>query len=741
MMELNFPLRPKENETAEKVLGGPVEYCVPCDLDMNQKMLKNSYLVIGKNRYAILNDGEVTESRDIGQFRDYQVTPNVGNVIIEARDDSGSLIVCRATMKHAPRYGYIAQILDAKSKNLKEHIFNDEPERRCSKCGRLLVGRSRVCPNCSGRRTAFKKIFRIGSKQIGIVAVATVLAFAVTAISLITPKIQRIMTDKCLDTTNQFIDPDINVFIWCIIGLASCTVVSRMIELIRGRMVSAMAPRIAADLRDTVYRRIQELSLRFLTSQRAGDVMNRITSDTDRICNFIQDLFLQLVHHGILLLFVSGLLFMTDWRMALFVLLPTPIMAYAQMKIWRKVLHRLFRKQFRLDDKTNSYLHDTLGGIRVVKAFGREKREIDRFDAHCKAFADASIKSEWTWSMLIPVSNFIISLSRVMLVYLGASMILEGTLTPGALTEFQSYAALISGPVSWIMGLPRRFADASMSVDRIYSVIDEEPEITNSKEPVAVSIQGDVEFENVTFGYNSYEPVLKNINLSVKKGEMIGLVGHSGAGKSTLINLICRFYDVNDGTLSIDGIDIRKIDMQSLHSQIGVVLQETFLFTGTIFDNIRYARPNATVQEVIAAAKAANAHDFIVSYPDGYDTWVNENGNNFSGGERQRLAIARAILVNPRILILDEATSSLDIDTETLIQEALGRLIKGRTTFAIAHRLSTLRNADRLVVFEKGEIAEIGTHRELMEKKGIYYGLIMAQRQMSRPKENVAVAR
>ena len=279
--------------------------------------------------------------------------------------------------------------------------------------------------------------------------------------------------------------------------------------------------------------------------------------------------------------------------------------------------------------------------------------------------------------------------------------------------------------------LPRMVLQMTTSLNRIYDVLDEEPRIKNGESSRDIKIKGKFSFDNVSFGYNSYEPVLENVDLEVKPGEMIGLVGASGTGKSTLINLIMRLYDPDQGKIILDGEDLRNIKTESLHSQIGVVLQETFLFSGTILDNIRFAKPSATLAEVIQAAKAANAHDFICKTPDGYNTYVGEHGYNLSGGERQRISIARAILNDPRLLILDEATSALDTESEFLIQQALNRLIKGRTTFAIAHRLSTLREADRLVVIDKHSIAEMGSHNELLEKKGIYYGLVTAQLKMA----------
>ncbi len=326
------------------------------------------------------------------------------------------------------------------------------------------------------------------------------------------------------------------------------------------------------------------------------------------------------------------------------------------------------------------------------------------------------------------------AMGEFLVLIIGGILVLKGKLTLGELTLFNLYLAYLYTPLRWFSSLPKRIADASTSLVKIYEILDEKPKMADIEKPKPLDTSGAMEFKNVQFGYKSYEPVLKDINLKIEPGEMIGLVGHSGAGKSTLINLCMRLYDPTLGSVSISGTDIREVDQSELRKQIGVVFQETYLFSGSVYENIAYARPDASPDEILAAAKAANAHDFIIKLPDGYNTTIGENGHSLSGGERQRLSIARAILKNPKILILDEATSSLDPETEIQIQEALHNLTAGRTTIAIAHRLSTLHNANRLVVIEKGRIAEVGSHTELMENGGIYHDLVMAQRQTAKLK-------
>jgi ATP-binding cassette subfamily B protein len=348
--------------------------------------------------------------------------------------------------------------------------------------------------------------------------------------------------------------------------------------------------------------------------------------------------------------------------------------------------------------------------------------------------ASITARNEKIYNTIFPFLSFIMGMGNFFILYYGGTLILKQKMELGELIQFTQYAGMLYGPLGWLTFFPRALTQAATATERIFEILDEEPEIKDTAEVNSLDIKGKVKFENISFGYKSYDPVLKDISMDVRPGEMIGLVGHSGAGKSTLINLILRLYDVNEGELLIDGRDIRSINQKDLRSQIGVVLQETFLFAGTILQNITYAKADATLEDVIRAAKIANAHDFIMRFPDGYDTRVGEKGQRLSGGERQRIAIARAILHDPKILILDEATASVDTETEYQIQEALGRLVKNRTTFAIAHRLSTLRNATRLLVLDNGKQIELGTHEELMKARGKYYSLVMAQREMSRTK-------
>jgi ATP-binding cassette subfamily B protein len=613
-----------------------------------------------------------------------------------------------------------------------------EEPKRCPTCSLILPEGSRVCPACVDKGKVLWRIMGYLRPYWRQTAVVWVLMGASTLLSLIPPYLAQPLVDVAIAPRGvpQPAPERLRLLAWLVAAMLGAQILAQAVGIIRGRLLVWLGTRLGNDLRTRLYAHLQLLSLRFFDKRPTGTLIARVTRDTESLEGVLVEGAQFFVANVLLLLAIGVVLFVQNWRLALLILLPMPVVAFLSRWFWHRI-NRVWDRYWHARQQLTASLSDSLSGIRVIRAFAQESQEVRRFNRQSDQLADAVMRAEQTWMTFFPILSFLIGTGTVIAWYIGGKQVIgeQNGMTLGTLTAFIAYLGMFHGPMQFLSRLADYLARGLTAAQRVFEILDSTLDVPDAKDAVPMpQISGHIEFRDVTFGYDSHKPVLQEIRLDVKAGEMIGLVGHSGAGKSTFINLVCRFYDPQDGLVLVDGVDVRQIPQQDLRSHIGVVPQDTFLFNGTIAENIGYAKPGAAHEEIMAAARTANAHDFIVQKPDGYDTPVGERGQSLSAGERQRIAIARAVLHSPRILILDEATSSVDIDTERQIQEAIARLTRGRTTFAIAHRLTTLRNADRLVVLKGGKIEEVGSHDELMEKKGEFHRLVQLQQDMARVK-------
>jgi ATP-binding cassette subfamily B protein len=676
-----------------------------------------------------------------------RIKPDSPNTEVHGLKPGQVVELLRSSNAHAKALGRAArQLQQLREKGtVEEDAAEAEKWQRqtCSNCGRALPENTKVCPFCVNKWRALRRLMgyimpfkwvALGNGLLSVIAIS---------LSFVSPVIYARLIDDVFhaspqsngSTSIQFRPPvtaDDYRTLGIMVGLIIvASLANSFVSVIRGRSVAFLGSRVLHNIRTQLYGHLQQLSLAYYDKREIGAVMSRVQNDVGMLQNFLLDGAENVILSSLTIIGVVVVMLTRSWQLTLLVLLPVPFVIVGTNTYWRGLM-KLWRRVWHQNSTLGARLADTLGGVRVVRAFAQEDREVDRFVNKSSELRDATMRVEQKAAVFYPTLGFIMGLGGPLTWYFGGQQVLGNTLTLGGLTLFTVLLTRLYEPIQQLTRLVNFTTRAMTAAERVFEVLDTEPEIKEKADAIAMPhVEGHVEFKNVVFGYDRHRPVLHGVDLDVQPGEMIGLVGHSGAGKSTLINLLMRFYDVSEGQILVDGVDIRDIRRSDIRNQIGVVLQESYLFHGTIFDNIRYGRSDATPAEVMAAAKAAYAHDFIVSFPDGYDTLVGERGTRLSGGERQRISIARAILHNPRILILDEATASVDTETEQQIQKALQNLTRGRTTFAIAHRLSTLRNANRLIVMEGGKIAEQGTHDELMEKRGAFYKLVNAQRAMN----------
>ena len=535
-----------------------------------------------------------------------------------------------------------------------------------------------------------------------------------TLLGLIMPLVIRTLVDVV------FVEQSLSLLNRLTILLALIFLVRAIFSFITRYNMSFVGERVVADLRQQLYRHLITLSLRFYADRRTGELVSRVTNDVTLIQIALTDNIANLLQQSITLVGGIFILFWLDWRLTAIILLGIPIVTLTMVYLGRKIRAAATLVQDRLAE-ASAVVDESIAGIRIVKSFAREAYEVSRFTTRNEGTFEAAMRRAKISATLAPIIGFMAFMSITITVWFGGYEVIQGRLTPGDLVAYLIYTLLVAGPIAAFSGIYGQFQTAFGATERIFELLDLEPDIRDDPEAYPIpTIIGRVTFDSVSFEYDTTMPVLHNISLDVRPGQVVALVGPSGAGKTTLVNLIPRFYDVTAGMIAIDGHDIRGVTGLSLRQQIGIVPQETTLFSDTIRENIRYGKLDAAQAEIESAARAANAHDFILELPRGYDTQVGERGIRLSGGQRQRVAIARAILKDPRILILDEATSSLDSESELLVQEALDRLLRSRTSFVIAHRLSTVMNADRILVLEGGRIVEDGSHLDLLGQGGLY---------------------
>ena len=713
-------------------------YCLPFNM-LDGKFVKGFVAFTNKKMYKILN-GEILGIYNIIGSSDFKTEVMYGSGGFYAKINGSTTLICQFIVgRNLPRYAVMVKACEILSETGNEEaLINKSPERFCPDCGRPFLYGSEICPFCMKKLDVYMKLWAMTKGLRLAMFFPFIVASIAIMVQFILPIIQRHITDTYLVPAIPIDVSEIDGIIWGFICFVALLVVIDLIQRALGvseaRLLALASGKFLMMLRTLLYEKIQTLSLSSIQRHSTGDLMTRVSSDTGVMQDFIIREFPNIFRQVISLPIAVIVLFVMNWTIALFVIVPIPFAIFIITRFW-DYIHSKNRRVWMAGTRMQYLLQDILNGIRVVKSFGQEDKEIEKFDNISLEVANQSERITRIWSTIWPFITFLINAGVYFIIWHAGSLVIKGVenggITLGNYNQFFAYSNIVYGPLVALANIPNSISRFLTSSSKVFEILEETPEILDIDLPLDIKIEGDISINKATFGYQSYSPVLENVNLEINAGEMIGIVGHSGSGKTTLINLLMRLYDVNEGEILIDGVNIKDISQEALRSQIGVVLQETHLFSGTVRENIRYSKPYASDEEVIEAARIANAHDFIVNLPEGYNTLVGEKGYSMSGGERQRVAIARAVIHNPSILILDEATASLDTETEKLIQDALNRLSENRTTIAIAHRLSTLRNADKLLVLDKGKVAEYGTHNELLELQGIYYKLVMAQREMA----------
>jgi ATP-binding cassette subfamily B protein len=713
-------------------LGGDDSAVATLALDLDEHLHFRTRTLLLSRQRLVLDDQAWPLTSDM----ELRLSDHAGVGVLELMGAQGRLATWHFTLAAQPRASRLVEQFQRVIAQLDQAdggVALDEPTRTCPQCQASLPIDSDECPECAQDAPqappstwVLLRLWRFARPYRWTLFSGFALTLASTAATLVPPYLTIPLMDRVLIPFQNGQDIDTGLVLLLLSGLLGSALLAWGLGWARTWLLAVVSERISSDLRTTTFDHLLELSLDYFGSKRTGDLMARIGSETDRISVFLSLHALDFVTDVLMISMTAVILFSINPWLALVTLLPLPFIGW-MIHLVRDRLRTGFEKIDRVWGEVTNVLADTIPGIRVVKAFAQEAREARRFkraNEHNLAVNDRINK---TWSLFTPTVTLLTEIGLLVVWAFGIWLVSQSQITVGVLTAFIAYIGRFYGRLDSMSRIVSVTQKAASGAKRIFDILDHVSNVPEPTQPVPLAqVKGGLSMQDVSFRYGS-RTVIRNLSLEIHPGEMIGLVGHSGSGKSTLVNLLCRFYDVSEGAIRIDGVDIRRVAVADFRRHIGLVLQEPFLFFGTIAENIAYGKPGATHADIVAAARAAHAHEFILRLPQGYDSLVGERGQGLSGGERQRISIARALLIDPRILILDEATSSVDTETEKEIQKALDNLVQGRTTIAIAHRLSTLRKADRLVVMDRGQVVEIGPHDQLMALRGHYWRLYEAQ--------------
>ena len=741
MLHEELPLAVKKELDDQGLNGVPVLLSTSTDLSLSGRPRRHWIVATHANVAAVVEQAEGTAEARVDSYvpvadvQEFRTQGAVGSGFLQAYVDDHWVDLARYSNAEADRFHRVARSLEELRTTGAIATPHGEVARatHCEKCGQRLPTPGEACPRCIPRTAILGRLAQMLWPHRGTAAVMCALMLVAVAAELAPPKLQQYLVDDILKGGQQALDPQslLTALLAVVSALALARIVLSIVNFAKGRLATRVGVALTFDLRAKLVEKLHTLGLGYYDRHQVGSITSRVAYDSEVIQSLLQQITGGFLLQIVQVTAVGFMLFTLNPKLAVYTLIPAPLVIAGSWFFWKRV-HPKHYHYWDASSKQAGMLTGMLSGIRVVKAFAQEDREYDRFNRISDYLRTSRIRVDYSTAAFSATMQLIFSLGGLIVWYVGGRDVLAGKMTLGSLMAFLAYLAMFYTPLATLSQFTTWLTNFMTGCQRVFELLDTPVESTDPAEPVDLpDVKGRIEFDNVTFGYERHQPVLRDVSFAIEPGETIGIVGKSGSGKTTLVNLLCRFYDVNEGRVLVDGVDVRQLAATQLRRQVGVVLQEPFMFRGTIWDNLIYGLPTSTAEQAISAAKAAQSHEFILNSPLGYDTWLGERGTGLSGGERQRLSIARAILYDPPVLVLDEATSSVDAESEQAIQQALKALTRGRTTIAIAHRLSTLRDAHRILVFDRGRLVEQGSHDQLIAENGRYAKLVRLQSQTS----------